>query len=70
MWILDRLAAPNDDATLEALRPDLDAVLGSVYAGAEAAVERIRDPKEPFTLRVTLSDAPPLEELARRLGAR
>jgi len=68
--ILDRLAAPNDDGTLEALRPDLDAVLAGAYAGAGATIERIDDSKEPFTVRVSVSEAPPLEELARRVDAR
>jgi hypothetical protein len=67
--ILDRLVAPNDDATLAALRPDLDAVLAIAHAGAEVTVARIDDPAEPFTLRITAAEAPPLGELARRLAA-
>jgi hypothetical protein len=52
----DRLNAPNDDATLDALRPAIDAALASVRPGRAATVERVLDdPRGPFRARVRLS---------------
>jgi hypothetical protein len=51
----DRLRAPNDDATLEELRPAIVAALGTVRPGREVALERVtEDPKGPLTVRVRL----------------
>ena len=66
--LLDRLAAPDDDDTLAALRPDLDAVLEDAYPGAEVGVERVVDPAGPFAVRVRVAGSASLDELARRLG--
>jgi len=53
--VLDRRLAPNDDATLEGLRPALEAALAAVFPGREAALERIEDdPRGPFAVRVRL----------------
>ena len=52
----DRLNAPNDDATLDALRPAIEAALAAVGPGRVAAIERLADdPRGPLTVRVTLS---------------
>ena len=52
----DRLDAPNDDATLEALRPAIEAALARVCAGRVAAVERVaEDPRGPLRARARLS---------------
>ena len=54
--INDRLAAPNDDATLDALRPAIEAALGAVRPGRAAAIGRVTtDPKGPLSVRVRLS---------------
>ena len=51
----DRLRAPNDDATLEELRPAILAALGTVRPGREAEIARVTDdPRGPLTLRVRL----------------
>jgi hypothetical protein len=53
--VLDRRLAPNDDATLAALRPALEAALAAALPGREAALERVADdPKGPFAVRVRL----------------
>jgi len=53
--VLDRRLAPNEDATMEALRPALEAALATAFPGREAALERIEDdPKGPFAVRVRL----------------
>ena len=53
--ITDRLAAPNDDAALDALRPAIEGALASVRPGRGATVERVADdPKGPLRARVRL----------------
>ena len=52
----DRLNAPNDDATLEALRPAIEGALARTRPGREAAIERVaEDPRGPFRVRVRLT---------------
>jgi len=47
----DRLNAPNEEATLSELRPDLTAALKRVFQGAEFDMtRRSEDPKEPLTI--------------------
>jgi hypothetical protein len=53
--VLDRRLAPNDDATLEALRPALESALAAVHPGRGASIERVGDPREPFAVRVRLA---------------
>jgi hypothetical protein len=54
--ITDRLNAPNDDATLDALRPAIEAALERVRPGRGATVERVvEDPRGPLRVRVRLS---------------
>lgn len=53
--ILDRLAAPNAPATLEAVRPALLAALERRRPGAALSLEHVDDPKGPFAVRVRLS---------------
>lgn len=54
--VTDRLAAPNDDATLEALRPALEEALAAVRPGRAATLGRVTDdPKGPLTIRVLLA---------------
>lgn len=54
--VTDRLAAPNEDPTLDALRPAIEAALERVRPGRTASVERVEeDPKGTFRARVRLS---------------
>jgi hypothetical protein len=53
--VLDRRLAPNDDATLEALRPALEAALAAAHPGREASIERVGEAREPFAVRVRLA---------------
>ena len=48
----DRLNAPNTSATLEAVKPALEAALEGFYDGADLTVEHLSDPKGLFALRV------------------
>lgn len=53
--IRDRRLAPNEDATLDAVRPALERALAAVYPGRTIGVERLTDdPGGPFRARVTL----------------
>jgi hypothetical protein len=54
--VIDRFNAPNDDATLEALRPAIEGTLARARPGRAATIERVEDdPKGPFRARVRLS---------------
>ena len=48
----DRLLAPNTDDTYKAILPDLDELLGTLYAGSPFAVSRDPDPKRRLTLEI------------------
>ena len=54
--VTDRRRAPNDDATLEELRPAIGAALAVVRPGRPATIARVpEDPEGPLTIRVVLS---------------
>ena len=54
--VTDRLNAPNDDATLEALWPAIEGALARTRPAREAAIERVaEDPRGPFRVRVRLT---------------
>jgi hypothetical protein len=61
--IYDRLHAPNEDATLSAIRGGLDDVLGRIYGGA-VDLAREGEPRELFTVRVKARSTPPLTAFA------
>lgn len=64
--IPDRLNAPNEDATLEALRPHLERLLERLLGEASWTFEREGDTRRPFTVRVrTDTDASPDTLLSR-----
>ncbi len=67
--IQDRLLAPNDEATVAAIRPVLDAVLAKLYPGQAAKVESIGEPREPLTLRITVSSTAGVSDLLSRIDA-
>ncbi|MFH1569017.1 MAG: hypothetical protein ABIL09_13560 [Gemmatimonadota bacterium] len=50
--VYDRLRAPNEAGTLEAVRPALEGVLGHLFAGAPFELERDPDPRHLFAVRV------------------
>lgn len=53
--IADRREAPNDDATLEAIRPALRAALARARPGRTASIARtVDDPRGPLVARVVL----------------
>ncbi len=56
LTVNERLAAPNTDATLSALEPELRAFLATLYTGAPYTLVRTRlDPRERFTVEAQTS---------------
>jgi len=53
----DRLAAPNEPATLDALRPALDEAVARVLGAPPAEVVHVGEPDGPFEARVLLEAA-------------
>jgi hypothetical protein len=65
----DRLRAPNRATTRDALAGPVARFAEELYRPARVAVEwENRDPRHPFSLRVSAADAPPLEALIERLA--
>ena len=63
----DRLAAPNSDATLAALRPELEALAKQLFGGP-FELAREGGPKQLFAVRIKSSASPPLAALVERAG--
>jgi hypothetical protein len=63
----DRLAAPNRDATLAALRPELEALARTLF-GDDFALARVGGDKELFAVRITSGASTPLAMLLERAG--
>lgn len=54
--VVDRRRAPNEDATLDELRPAIEAALATVRPGRPATLARVpEDPNGPFSVRVRLA---------------
>jgi hypothetical protein len=64
--INDRLEAPNTDATFAAVRPELEALAKTLYAGP-AELTRLGGPKDLFSVRIK-GAAAPLATLLDRAG--
>ncbi len=56
--ILDRLGAPNTDATLAALGPAVAGALAPLNGGVPPELTRVGDARRPFRVRAALSSAP------------
>ena len=65
----DRLRAPNTEATLEALRGDLDRFLGALFPGGSVSMQRDTDPRERLALRIEAQEDPPIASLLARIEA-
>jgi len=64
----DRLRAPNSKATMDALRPAVDALLSTLYPGATCALSGATDPRERFTVDIHAPAPVPVATLLTRLG--
>jgi hypothetical protein len=67
--INDRLIAPNTDETFRRFEPALKAALERLYTGGGFELRRVGEPRDLFSVAVRASSAPPLGELAARVGA-
>jgi len=67
--VADRLQAPNDEATYEWLKPELEDALGTVLGATPFALARTGTERELFSVEITAPGAPPLAELHARLAA-
>jgi hypothetical protein len=63
----DRLVAPNTDATFVALKPELDALAKTLFAGPYE-LARVGGAKELFAVRIKSPTSPPLATLLERAG--
>ncbi len=63
----DCLSAPNDEATLAAFRPELEAFAKQLFA-APVDFARVGGPKDLFAVRMTCATAVPLGTLLDRAG--
>jgi hypothetical protein len=63
----DRLAAPNSDATFAALKPELDALAGTIFGGP-CDLTRVGGAKELFAVRIKSPTSAPLATLLERAG--
>ena len=63
----DRLAAPNNDATFAALKPELEALAKTLFGGP-CDLTRVGGPKELFAVRLKSAATAPLATLLERAG--
>jgi hypothetical protein len=49
----DRLLAPNTEETFQIVKPDLEELARSMYAGAEFELTRDPDPRKRFHVKIT-----------------
>lgn len=66
--IHDRLLAPNDPATFEQLRPELQKFLAELYSGAYVTLTQQGKPDELFEIRVKAPNSESLATLRQRLS--
>ena len=66
--LTDRLHAPNNEATFDNVRTEVEQLFGRVYVGATVSAERLAEPKGPLALGIKTSASPSLEALLEKLG--
>ncbi len=65
--INDRLAAPNNDATFTAVRPELNALCTKLFAGNAFVMASVGTPKQLFSVRITTGTKVDLPTLLARV---
>ncbi len=65
--INDRLIAPNTDELFENIRPEIESIARSLFADAEIALERDRDPRKRLNIRIKTCRSLGVDELLRNL---
>lgn len=64
----DRLRAPNNDATWDALRSEVEATLQALFGGAAVELERAPDPRQRFSLHARTATNADVASLLANLG--
>lgn len=64
----NRAIAPNNDATLAALKPELDALFSKVYGAGNYTLEREQDARQRFMVHVKAKSAVTVAEALSKLG--
>ena len=65
--LMDRLHAPNDDATFAGTKAEVERLFGRVYGGS-VTVDRVLDARGPLGLSIKAGSSPSLEALLEKLG--
>jgi len=66
--IYDRLRAPSEDRTLDAIRPDLEQAAKALWGADAVTLELVSGAREPFAVLVRTGVASRLEELESRVA--
>lgn len=61
--LADRLNWPNDDATLSRVEPPLRSALATIYGDISARITRVGEPRDLFSVEVSVPGAPALDKL-------
>jgi hypothetical protein len=64
----NRAIAPNNDETLAALKPELDALLSQVYGAGGYTLEREADKRQRFMVHVKAKSSVTVAEALKKLG--
>lgn len=67
--INDRGVAPNTKETFDAVRPDIENFLDAVYGKNKYSLEHLNSPKQRFSVKISVQQAPEIESLIQRLPA-
>jgi hypothetical protein len=65
--INDRLLAPNNAATFNAVKPDIEAVARLIYGAAAVSIEQSGDPQSVFEVRIKSAAKPTLDAIRDQL---
>jgi len=66
--IYDRLRAPSEGATLEAVRDELERTVEGLYGAAASSLQLVSGPKEPFMVAIQNAASPSVEGLLGRVA--
>ena len=64
----NRALCPNTEATLAALQPDLEALLGRIYGAGDFSLKRDADPRRRFQVRIKAKSPIMASEALKKLG--
>ena len=66
--INDRLAAPNEPATFDKVRPAIERLVTQLYNGSPVSIEPRPASAEAFTVDIRATNAPSVKDLAAKLS--